>query len=149
MDDGTLIHGLLFKTDDSKGLIFYLHGNAGSLRSWGGVAKTYTDLGFDVFMVDYRGYGKSGGKISGEKQLFSDMQQVYSSLRNTYEEEKLIVLGYSIGSGPATCAATSPSPGCSSAPGPATSARLPFSARPGYGSWRCAPTAPRESRSRR
>lgn len=102
MDDGTPIHGLLFKTEGSKGLIFYLHGNAGSLSSWGGVAKTYTDLNYDVFVVDYRGYGKSGGQISSERQLFSDMQQVYTALQKKYEEENMIVLGFSIGSGPAT-----------------------------------------------
>jgi pimeloyl-ACP methyl ester carboxylesterase len=102
MDDGTPIHGLLFKSEQSKGLIFYLHGNAGSLRSWGAVAKTYTELDYDVFVVDYRGYGKSEGKISGEKQLFSDMQQVYSALKKIYGEDNMIVLGYSIGSGPAT-----------------------------------------------
>ena len=60
--DGKLLNGLLYKTDNSKGLIFYMHGNAGSLRSWGNVAKTYTDLNYDIFILDYRGYGKSEGK---------------------------------------------------------------------------------------
>ncbi len=32
--DGTLLHALHFKSDSAKGVIFYLHGNAGSLRSW-------------------------------------------------------------------------------------------------------------------
>ena len=44
-NDNTILHGLLFKADNSKGLIFYLHGNAGSLRTWGAVAKTYTEIG--------------------------------------------------------------------------------------------------------
>ena len=37
--DGSILHGLLFTADSSKGLIFYLHGNAGSLASWGEVQK--------------------------------------------------------------------------------------------------------------
>ena len=40
--DSIYLHGILFKADNSKGLIYYLHGNAGSLSSWGEVAATYT-----------------------------------------------------------------------------------------------------------
>src|SRR5687767_1545632 len=47
--DGKLLNGLLFPSDSSKGLVFYLHGNAGALDSWGEVAKTYTALSNDVF----------------------------------------------------------------------------------------------------
>ena len=42
--DNITLNGVLFKSDSSKGLIFYLHGNAGSLRSWGEVSETYTKL---------------------------------------------------------------------------------------------------------
>ncbi|MCK5220910.1 MAG: alpha/beta fold hydrolase [Candidatus Aminicenantes bacterium] len=100
-DDGVDLHGLLFSVEKSKGLIFYLHGNAGSLRSWGGVAKTYIDLNYDVFVLDYRGYGKSEGSINGEKQIFSDVQAAFDNLKKRYDENKIIILGYSIGSGPA------------------------------------------------
>ena len=97
--DGIVLHGILFKADSAKGLIFYLHGNAGSINSWGGVAKTYTDLNYDIFILDYRGYGKSEGKIDGQKQLFADIQDVYNELKKQYSEDKIIVLGYSIGTG--------------------------------------------------
>ena len=60
-EDNVLLNGILFKADTSKGVIFYLHGNAGSLKSWGEIAKTYTDISYDLFMLDYRGYGKSEG----------------------------------------------------------------------------------------
>ena len=100
--DGPILHGLLFKADSSKGLIFYLHGNAGSLASWGQVAKTYTDAGYDLFMLDYRGYGKSGGSIRNENQFYNDVQLVYDSIRKKYDEKNIVVLGYSIGTGAAT-----------------------------------------------
>lgn len=101
--DGVSLHGILFKTDGaSKGVIFYLHGNAGSLRLWGEVASTYTALNYDVFMLDYRGYGKSEGEITSQEQMFDDVETVYKNLLSRYNEDKIIVLGYSIG----TCAAT-------------------------------------------
>ena len=97
--DGKLLNGLLFKSDSSRGLIFYLHGNAGSLSSWGEVAKTYTYLNYDVFIIDYRSYGKSEGQINGEPQMFEDNQIAYNELKKRYNEDKIIVLGYSIGTG--------------------------------------------------
>ncbi|MGB6037188.1 MAG: alpha/beta fold hydrolase [Cryomorphaceae bacterium] len=108
--DGISINGLLFKADSSKGLLFYLHGNAGSLSSWGNVAKAYTDLNYDVFILDYRGYGKSEGSISSQNQLYQDIQRAYDVLRKEYAEENTIVLGYSIGSGPAAYLASTNHP---------------------------------------
>jgi len=101
-NDKKILSGILFKADSSKGLIFYLHGNAGALDTWGSVAKTYTDLHYDVYLLDYRGYGKSEGSIINEKQFFDDVQTAYDSLKNNYDENKIIVLGYSLGTGLAT-----------------------------------------------
>ncbi len=99
--DNKLLNGILFISDSSKGLIFYLHGNAGSLLSWGETAKRYTDLNYDVFILDYRGYGKSEGSIRSQEQLFEDLQITYDELKKKYEEKRIVVLGYSIGTGPA------------------------------------------------
>jgi uncharacterized protein len=108
--DKLLLHGLLFKSSHSRGLIFYLHGNAGSLRLWGEVAKTYTDLNYDVFVLDYRGFGKSAGEINSQQQLFQDVQTVYDQLKTLYDENKIIVVGYSIGTAPATKVAAANTP---------------------------------------
>lgn len=99
--DSTILNALLFKSDSSKGVIFYLHGNAGSIASWGEVANTYTAMHYDVFMPDYRGFGKSEGTINGQDQFFQDIQTAYDKLKTMYREDKIIVLGYSIGTGPA------------------------------------------------
>jgi len=108
--DGKLLNGVLFKSDSSNGLIFYLHGNAGSIGSWGKVAKTYTDLSYDVFMIDYRGYGKSEGQISGQEQLFEDNQYAYDEMKKRYSEDQIIILGYSIGTGLASKLASTNNP---------------------------------------
>ena len=108
--DDKRLHGLLFKTNASKGLIFYLHGNAGSLASWGDVAEVYTAMGYDIFLLDYRGYGKSEGLIESEQQVYSDVQQAYNQMLNHYTEQSIIVLGYSIGTGPASWLASNNNP---------------------------------------
>lgn len=112
--DGVQLHGLLFKADqpreapgssgpDNTGrkLVFFLHGNAGSLSSWGDVAPTYTQLGYDVFILDYRSYGKSEGKPRNQEQFFADVQAAYQHLTQEYQEQNTVVLGISLGSGPA------------------------------------------------
>jgi uncharacterized protein len=101
-EHNTVLNGILFKADSSKGLIFYLHGNAGSLRTWGEIARTYTDLHYDLFMLDYNGYGKSEGRIKNQAQLFHDIQLVYDKMKTGYQENKIVILGYSIGTGLAT-----------------------------------------------
>lgn len=99
--DGARLNGLLFQTSSSKGLVFFLHGNGGSLAGWGGVAAIYTQLGYDVFLLDYRGYGKSQGHISSQAQLFGDVEAAYNQLKNFYPENKIVIAGYSVGTGPA------------------------------------------------
>lgn len=108
--DGAVLNGLLFKADSSQGLIFYLHGNAGSLSTWGDVAQTYLALNYDVFIPDYRGFGKSGGEIDGEDLFFSDVQTLYDEMKMKYSEDKIVVLGYSIGTGPAAKIASTNKP---------------------------------------
>ncbi len=99
--DGKQLNALLFRSDSAKGLILYVHGNAGALDSWGGLASFYTGLGYDVLFFDYRGYGKSEGSIGSQEQLFDDVQSVYDKMAQQYAEDKIVVLGFSIGTCPA------------------------------------------------
>lgn len=108
--DNKILHGLSFKAASSKGLIFYLHGNAGSVNSWGSLAERYTSLNYDVFILDYRGYGKSEGSIRSQKQFFEDVGTAYNEMKKIYDESRIIVLGYSIGTGPATYIASTNHP---------------------------------------
>ena len=102
--DGKYQHGILFKANGPKGLVFYLHGNAGAVDSWGRISKTYTDLGYDIFILDYRSFGKSEGEIENEEQILKDVQIVFDSVSKKYK--KNIIIGYSIGTGVASCLAS-------------------------------------------
>lgn len=99
MPDGKKINALLFKSHESKGLVFYLHGNADALHYWGDIAPIYTQHNYDILIIDYRGYGKSEGKIESEEQIYNDIQNIYSKMCERYNEENIVVVGYSIGSG--------------------------------------------------
>jgi pimeloyl-ACP methyl ester carboxylesterase len=101
VEDQTIINGLLFKSKNSKGLIFYLHGNAGALNTWGSIADLYLKNGYDFFIMDYRSFGKSTGNINKEKDMYKDVQTVYDSLQHQYgyKNDKTIIIGYSIGTG--------------------------------------------------
>ena len=92
-EDGTKLSGVLFKSYNSKGLVFYLHGNAGDIKRCEKDAYVYTDLGYDCFILDYRGFGKSEGKIISQNQFYSDVEIAYDSLCKSYEEQNIIILG--------------------------------------------------------
>ena len=60
--DGAVINGLRFKAQNPKGIVFYLKGNSKSIKGWGKFAVDFTRHGYDVLMVDYRGFGKITGR---------------------------------------------------------------------------------------
>jgi uncharacterized protein len=104
--DGAALHALHFTVEHPRGAILYLHGNAGSLRSWGHVASTFTERGYDVLIPDYRGYGKSSGRLTHERMLLQDAEVAYSYLQEQYADKRIILYGRSLGTGIATYLAT-------------------------------------------
>ncbi|MBT8186164.1 MAG: alpha/beta fold hydrolase [Croceitalea sp.] len=99
--DGAIINGLRFKAKDPKGVVFYLKGNSKSIKGWGKFAVDFTRHGYDVIMVDYRGFGKSTGRRT-QKNIKRDMQLIYDKIKEKVSEKYIILYGRSLGSGFAT-----------------------------------------------
>lgn len=98
MEDGGRINGIHFKVPNSRGIIYYLKGNSKSIKGWGKFAKDFVSNGYDFFMMDYRGFGKSQGKRSQSK-LINDAQFIYKWLAGSYPESKIVIYGRSLGTG--------------------------------------------------
>lgn len=110
MSDGTLINALHFKDSMSEGVVVFFHGNGGSLQSWSRTASDIVPKGYDLFIMDYRGYGKSTGEICKEQTLFEDAQEVYDHVALLYGQDKIVVYGSSIGTGIAAHVASKNTP---------------------------------------
>jgi pimeloyl-ACP methyl ester carboxylesterase len=94
--DGAQLHGLHFKATEPQGLILYFHGNAGDLSRWGEVVEPFVKHGYDVLVVDYRGYGKSSGKRK-EKLMYEDAVQWYELALQDFNADSIVVYGRSLG----------------------------------------------------
>lgn len=101
MEDGGMVNALHFRVPNSKGVVFYVKGNSRSIKGWGKFAKDFVGKGFDFFILDFRGFGKSRGHRT-EQILFNDLQHVYKWLADEYSEERIVLYGRSLGSGLAT-----------------------------------------------
>lgn len=99
--DGARLHALYFRATEPRGVILYFHGNTGSVRRWGKFAPRFVRMGYDVLMPDPRGYGKSRGVLS-EAALLADANAWYEHLLEQETEDRVVVLGRSLGSGLAT-----------------------------------------------
>ena len=104
--DGARLHALHFRQPGAKGVVFFLHGNAGNNDSWLTDTTFYRRTGYDLFLLDYRGYGKSTGRISSEAQLHADVEAAWKAIAPEYVGRRKIIYGRSLGSGPAARLAT-------------------------------------------
>ena len=96
---GATLSALHFKQPNAKakGVIFFLHGNGGNLASWLSSTDFYRKNNFDVFMIDYRGYGKSSGGIESEAQLHADVMAAWQHIAPQYAGKKRVIVGRSLG----------------------------------------------------
>lgn len=98
MEDGGTVNALHFRVPNSKGVVFYIKGNSRSIKGWGKFARDFVGKGYDFFILDFRGFGKSRGRRT-ENILYADLQQVYKWLAAEYGEDRIVLYGRSLGSG--------------------------------------------------
>lgn len=96
MEDGAVLNALHFKTANPKGIILYFHGNVGNLDRWGRIVSPLSKYGYEVFVMDFRGYGKSTGERTKNRML-ADAEEIYQHILKEWPEEKITLYGRSIG----------------------------------------------------
>ncbi len=105
---GAKLHALYLRQppEKSKGIVLFLHGNAGNLETWFTHTDFWLSTGYDVLMPDYRGFGKSTGSIENEVQLNDDVLSAWNYVAHNYQDKKKVFYGRSLGTGLAAKLAT-------------------------------------------
>jgi uncharacterized protein len=85
-------------TGTRKGIVLYFHGNMRNIERYAPFTEVFTKLGYEVWMPDYPGFGKSTGERS-EEGLYRDALFVYDLATREQRPEHLVIYGRSIGTG--------------------------------------------------
>ena len=101
--DGTKLHGWFFPLPGKSPVILFCHGNAGNISHRLDNIRKLLEHGFQVFIYDYRGFGRSKGRPS-RKGVYLDGLAAYDYLRNRLgiSPDRIILFGRSLGGAVAT-----------------------------------------------
>lgn len=96
--DGLRINGWFIPHQKSKYTLLFFHGNAGNIGHRLDKINMLKGLGLNIFIIDYRGYGRSQGKPS-EQGLYLDAKSSYEYLLHTRKisPQQIILYGESLG----------------------------------------------------
>ena len=100
-DDGVLIRTWLSKGKEDKPFILFFHGNVAQNAEFALMMAQYLREGFGVMMMEYRGFGKAQGKFSQEN-IYMDAKSSFDYLKKNFSNRDIVVMGYSMGSAPAS-----------------------------------------------
>jgi fermentation-respiration switch protein FrsA (DUF1100 family) len=97
-EDKKKLHGWFFPLEEDAPVLLFCHGNAGNISHRLENVKFLLDQHLQVFIFDYRGYGKSGGRPS-EMGLYRDGLAAYDFLMNRkgIPPHKIVPFGRSLG----------------------------------------------------
>lgn len=105
--DGVTLNGWFIKAPNGRCTLLCFHGNAGNLGHRLEKIALFHRLGVNIFIIDYRGYGKSEGKPT-EEGVYQDALAAYDYLltRRDVDPDKIIGYGDSLGGAVAVDLAT-------------------------------------------
>lgn len=105
--DGETLHGWLYKNDNPIATILWCHGNAGNISHRLDNLAKLAELPVNIFIFDYRGYGKSSGSPD-ERGVYLDAEAAYDYLvnRDDVNPDQIVVFGRSLGGAVAVDLAT-------------------------------------------
>jgi uncharacterized protein len=81
-----------------KGVVLYFHGNKKNITRFEKFAPNFTNNRYEVWMVDYPGYGKSTG-LRTEQRLYDFAEQLYIMAAGKFSKDSIVIYGKSLGSG--------------------------------------------------
>ncbi len=95
--DGVSLHGWFVRGFSDRALLFF-HGNAGNISHRLESIRQFRSLGLSVLIIDYRGYGQSGGRAN-ERGLYLDGDAAWRHLVDTrgFAPSNIVVFGRSLG----------------------------------------------------
>lgn len=84
---------------DPSGTVVFFHGQGGNISNVGWIGESLASLGFNVLLFDYRGYGKSEGRIANERDLYADADAAYDFVVDKLgtPAEQVVLYGHSLG----------------------------------------------------
>ena len=100
---GTSVHGWYLPGSAEAHTLLFLHGNAGNISHRLDSLRQFNHLGLNILIIDYSGYGQSGGK-PGERQTYEDAKLAWTYLtgKRGLAPERVVIFGRSLGAGVAT-----------------------------------------------
>jgi alpha-beta hydrolase superfamily lysophospholipase len=81
-----------------KGIVLYFHGNMQNVERYASFARLFTANGYETWMMDYPGFGKTTGKLT-EQRIGSDAALLYRSALSEVKPANIIIYGKSLGTG--------------------------------------------------
>ncbi len=97
-EDGETLHGWWLPHEQPRGTLLFQHGNAGNISHRLDSLVIFHDLGLNVFIYDYRGYGQSTGRPS-EEGVYLDADAAWNWLveEQAIDPGEIILFGRSMG----------------------------------------------------